>query len=149
MGRYGAGLTLGARTIMGLVLHKEGDGNAGRKVVQNKKWLRDRVTTTWNVMATSAIISLSPRTLLWGVNLVLFQSHHANTYWSSESEIIRQTIKFSRWTPMLPPGFACGIAIQLNIKDSPTYSPNVASTDAISLDPLSIRLENQLQQTPT
>jgi len=50
---------------------------------------------------------------------------------------------------MLPTGFACGIAIQLNIKDSPTYSPHVASTHPISLDPLSTRLENQLQQTPT
>jgi len=58
MGRYGAGLTLGARTIMGFVLNKEGDSNAWRLVAQNKKWLLDRIITTWNVLATSAIISL-------------------------------------------------------------------------------------------
>lgn len=60
-----------------------------------KEWLRDRITTTMNVLATSAIISLSPRTLLHEVNLVLFQPYPANIYWSSESEIVGQTIKYS------------------------------------------------------
>jgi hypothetical protein len=60
-----------------------------------KEWLRDRITTTWNVLATSAIISLSPRTLLHEANLALFQPYPVNIYWSSESEIVRQTIKYS------------------------------------------------------
>ena len=81
---------------MWLVLNKEGDGNARRKVAHNKKWLCYRITITWNVLATSVISSLSRSTLLCGVNLVLFQYYPANTYWSSESEIFRQTIKCSR-----------------------------------------------------